>query len=71
MFCPALNLENGDIAYHPINEVDGKYPVDTVAIMSCHYGYMMSGSERRTCQMYGTWDQGTTTCNQSNNYKAF
>ena len=71
VLCPALTLDNGDIAYHPVDDVDGQYLVDTVAIMSCDYGYMMSGAERRTCQMSGTWDQETTTCDQSNKNNAF
>ena len=71
MLCPVLTLDNGEIAYHPVDTVAEKYPVGTVAIMSCHYGYMKSGPERRTCLMSGTWDQEATTCDQSNKNNVF
>ena len=63
--CPSLSLSNGGISYNK-SPVNGRYPVDTVASLSCHHGYLLSGSSSRTCQTSGYWNQQTVACNQSN-----
>ena len=57
--------QNGGVRYNR-SPVNGRYPVDTVAYLSCNYGYSRSGSSSRTCQTSGTWNLDTPTCNQSN-----
>ena len=68
--CPSLSLSNGGISYNK-SPVNGRYPVETVASLSCHHGYSISGSNSRTCQTSGNWDQQTVTCNQSNQNKLY
>ena len=63
--CVVLSLQNGQISYNDSQATNGEYPVDTVASFSCNYGHSRSGSNSRTCQIQGDWDQETPTCNQS------
>ena len=51
--------------------VSGEYPVDTVAFFTCNYGYRLIGASTVSCELSGNWEQKTTTCNQSNQYKEY
>ena len=65
--CTALSPpSNGQISYNEPSMTYGEYPVDTKASFTCNQGYSLSGSESRTCETSGNWNQETPTCNQSN-----
>ena len=42
------------------------YPVDTMATLTCNYGYSLSGSASRICETSGDWEQPTPNCNLGN-----
>ena len=70
--CEALSLENGHIAYNESSDINGQYPVDTMASFSCSSGFSLTGSESSICQMSGHWRQQSQMCKagkESNFYK--
>ena len=60
--CVALDVSEGDVVYTKT----AKYDVDTVASLSCKYGYKLSGSSSVTCQDSRNWNQPEPNCTQSN-----
>ena len=65
--CDVLSLSNGQVCYnHGPN--NGQYPVDTVASITCDYGYNLDGSHSRFCQPSGTWNH-TASCRQGNSMR--
>ena len=62
--CPSLVLHNGDVKYSR-SQVNERYPINTVAVFKCHYGYSQSGSGYRRCEPSGKWNKETPTCTQS------
>ena len=66
VICEALELfASGRISYND-SQVNGGYPVDTMANFMCNHGYRKIGSKSSTCQSSGNWNQQTPTCMQSN-----
>ena len=65
VLCPILSLSNGVVDYSR-GEVNGQYPVDTVATFSCNPGYSRSGYNSSTCLTPGNWNQQTPICSESN-----
>ena len=61
--CAVLSLEDGQIDYTEAAEINGEYPVGTVASFSCNSGLSLSGSESSICQMSGNWKQQSQICN--------
>ena len=49
--CVALDVSQGEVVYTK----PAKYDVDTVASLSCKYGYKVTGSSSVTCQDSGNW----------------
>ena len=49
-----MSLENGDTAYNE-SDINGEYPVGTMASFSCSSGFSLSGSDSSICQMSGHW----------------
>ena len=47
--CPPLELENGEIDLR-IDLMSNLEPMHTVAVARCHYGFNLSGDERRICR---------------------
>ena len=64
VLCGFLTLNNGQVSYNS-QEVNGKYPVGTVATYTCNYGYRLAGSRSRICQKSGLWNKNHSTCRQS------
>ena len=62
-FCSPLMIDHGGVNYYP-SGMNGRYSIETAALVTCNYGYFRSGSQTRICQTGGTWD-GQTICNQS------
>ena len=67
--CAKLRLPSngGIISYNGAMQMDGRYPVGTVASFSCPRGTNRVGSSARKCDSSGTWTQTTPSCNLSNN----
>ena len=63
--CPALTLPNGEVVYTPSTQVNGRYPVGTVASFLCDYGYSRSGCVQTTCLSSGSCNLHAPTCNRS------
>ena len=63
VLCKALSLKNGDIAYNESSDINGEYPVGTVASFLCNSGFSICGSKSSTCQMSGNWGQQSQICN--------
>ena len=61
VLCDGIFLENGQVRYNQL-AVNGQYPVDTVASITCDYGYNLEGANSRVCQSSGTWSQKSTLC---------
>ena len=59
---------NGQISYNEPSLSNEEYPVDAKAFFTCNHGYSLSGSESRTCDTSGNWNQETPICNQSNEF---
>ena len=62
--CSGLSLPNGQATYNPVS-INGQYSVGTTASITCDSGYYLKGSNSRTCQPTGTWNQQTPCCQQS------
>ena len=64
--CTTLGLlANGDIQYSNGRVPSKGYPIHTIATILCDHGYSLTGPSTKTCQISGSWNHGTPTCNQS------
>ena len=68
VLCEDLYLSNGQVSFDQA-EVNGQYPVDTVATFTCIHGYSLEGSSTRTCQASGIWNQQVASCRLSNDIR--
>ena len=59
-------LENGQVSYSESPMTGGRYPVNTMATFMCNHGYILDGSQTRTCQPSLEWSQQTPICNRGN-----
>ena len=59
--CAAFNVTHGEFTY-----TTNRYAVETVASLTCDYGYKVSGSSSLHCTDSGNWNQQKPTCKQSN-----
>ena len=62
VFCDPLMLDNGRVRYNKSKNLNGKYPLGTVASFTCNHGYLVEGPGPRTCQISGSLDLKPTTC---------
>ena len=65
VICPSLSLENGEAAYNT-PALNGGYPFNTQASISCNQYFQREGHSSVTCQNSGNWSEETPTCNASN-----
>ena len=62
--CPPLSLDNGQVAYNTPT-LNGGYPVDTEASISCNQYHQREGPNSVICQNSGNWSPQMPTCNAS------
>uniref|UniRef100_V9KH10 C3/C5 convertase n=1 Tax=Callorhinchus milii TaxID=7868 RepID=V9KH10_CALMI len=58
--CPGLQLDHG--TYSPLNT---SYAIGETIGLECYDGYLLGGSDSRTCLRNGRWNGSTTTCNDN------
>ena len=69
--CAMQSLENGEVTYNreQVLNLNGRYPIGTVAMYTCKSGYSLSGLDSNTCQNSGNWQKAPPTCNEEGNKK--
>ena len=54
-------MENGEVHFNK-SVVNGRYPVDTTALIQCNAGYTIPGPSTRICQSSKNWNGQEPTC---------